>query len=92
MAVVMTVAVITSAHTYIHTYHCNTQTFEQLFDDDFDFSGSDSDGEKGEDGYAYRGPTLSASTWRDEETLESMFSGKCFYSESALYLLLARQS
>ena len=88
MAVVMTVAVITSAH----TYHCNTQTFEQLFDDDFDFSGSDSDGEKGEDVYAYRGPTLSASTWRDEETLERIFSGKCFYSESALYLLLARQS
>ena len=32
-------------------------------------------GEEGEDLYAYRGPTLSASTLREEETLENIFSG-----------------
>ena len=57
-----------------------------LFDDDSNFSGPDSVGGEGEDVYAYRGPTLIASTLREEETMENIFSGKCFYSESALYL------
>ena len=34
---------------------------EQLFDDDPDFSGYDSDGKEGEDVYAYWGPNLSTS-------------------------------
>ena len=62
----------------------------QLFDSDF--SGSDSNGEEGEDVYAYRGPTLSASTLREEETLKNIFTGKWFCNESAFYLLLARQN
>ena len=33
-----------------------SDVLEQLFDDDSDFSGSDSEGEEGEDVYAYRGP------------------------------------
>ena len=51
---------------------------KQLFDDDSEFSGSDSDGEEGEDVYAYRGPTLSASTLREEETLENIFQVSVF--------------
>ena len=62
----------------------------QLFDNDSDFSGSDSDGEEVEDIYAYWGPTLSTSSL-GEETLDSIFSGKCF-NESALHLLLARNT
>ena len=48
---------------------------EQLFDDDSDFFGSDSEGEEGEgeDVYAYRGPTVSASTLREEENLNNTF-------------------
>ena len=57
---------------------------EQLFDDDTNFTGSDSVREEGEDVYAFWGPTLSTSTLREEETLENIFSGKHFYSESAV--------
>ena len=64
---------------------------EQPFDNDSNFSGSDSDGEQGEDVYILE-TTLSASALREEETLEDIFSGKWFYSESTLYLLLARQN
>ena len=44
----------------------------QLFDDDYNFTGSHFDGE-GEYVNAYRGLTLSTSTLREEETLESFF-------------------
>ena len=36
--------------------------FKQLFDDDSDFSGSDSVGEEGEEVYTYCGPIFSTST------------------------------
>ena len=41
-----------------------SDVLEQLLDDDSDFSGSDSEGEGGEDVYAYRGPPVSASILR----------------------------
>ena len=49
-----------------------SDVLEQLLDNDSDFSGSDSNGE-GEDVYAYQGPTLSASSLIEEETLISVF-------------------
>ena len=50
---------------------------EQLFDDDSNFSGSDSKGDN-VDVYAYRGPTVSTSTLREEENLDDVFSGTGF--------------
>ena len=42
---------------------------EQLFDDNSDFTGSDSGGEEGEEVYAYRGPSFSASTLEQDPCL-----------------------
>ena len=42
---------------------------EQLFDDNSDFTGSDSGGEEGEEVYAYCGPSFSASTLEQDPRL-----------------------
>ena len=60
------------------TRFTTSDVLEQLFDDDSDFSGSDSEGEGGEDVYAYRGPPVSASILREEENLDDIFTGKWF--------------
>ena len=73
------------------TRFTTSDVLEQLFDDDSDFSGSDSEGEGGEDVYAC-GPPVSASILREEENLDDIFQVSGFYSESASYLLLARQN
>ena len=51
---------------------------DQVFDDNSDFSVPDSDGEIGGDVYAYREPTLNASSLGEEALLEDIVTSKHF--------------
>ena len=55
------------------------------------FPGSDSDGEEGEDDVCLSGTNFEH-FYFDEEEIWRHFSGKCCYSECAIYLLIARQT
>ena len=63
-----------------------TDVLEQLFDDDSDFSWSDSGRVESEEVYAYRGPTFSPSTSEQDSCLDETDSCKCYSLTKSLYI------
>ena len=58
-----------------------------VFEDDFDFSGSESSGEEGDEVYSYRGPSFSAPSAEAEADREDPDSSKFDFSVALFWML-----